>query len=63
MEQKPEHPDIKKFAYTLAYSKSRDKWYAAYDTDCKGAAWYAWNGKGFSLMSRLELPSDIDLFI
>lgn len=56
---KPIHPDIEKYDYFLRYSKSKNNWYAAYDTDSKGAAWYKWNGKDFDLIERTELPNDL----
>jgi len=58
--EKPIHPDIEKYGYFLMYSKSTNNWYAAYDEDSKGAAWYKWNGNDFDLISRTELPKDLN---
>ena len=59
MKPKPTHQDIDKYGYFMQYSKSKDNWYAAYDTDCKGAVWYAWNGKGFDSIEYNRLPHDL----
>jgi len=61
MQDRPIHGDIKKYGYFLQYSPSKDKWYAAYDTQ-KGATWYMWNNteKLFKMLMRYQdVPNDL----
>lgn len=60
MKSKPIHEDIKKYDYTLQYSPSKDVWYAAYDTDSKGASWYEWDGVHFNPIFSSQLPKDLE---